>query len=107
MSLLASVFSRTLRPVWAKPTTAFAQVQREVTFYIDTDHGVNLEMKMKHFAIYGEQMGSDPYPNHRKEHMKRKEVRFLTNNKRAGKLANYKVRSLVDFINFKKAHNYR
>jgi hypothetical protein len=104
---------------------------RLVTFYIDTELGMDIEQKLRQVASYSEAMGSDPYPHHRKEYMKPKERRFMENNRKIGKIANYKVfyscrylttfiifttsffymmlqvRSLVDFINFKKAHNYR
>lgn len=104
MSLL---FRRLRIPaVASRPASLLTQTQN-VTFYIDSEFGPGLDKKLKHFGIYGSQMGSDPYPYHRKEHLKRKEWRYMQQQKRVGKLANYKVRSLVDFIEFKKAHNYR
>lgn len=59
------------------------------------------------FAERGELAGSDPYPNFRKEALKPKAKRFMRANKKSGKISVGKVRGLVDFIEFKRAHKYQ
>ena len=61
---------------------------------------------MKFFGNHLNKCGSDEYPGFRKEYMKPKEKRYRRNKARLGKQANYKVRGLVEFINFKRANKY-
>lgn len=72
----------------------------------------NLDMKdmkdeIDDFADRADLMGSDPYPYFRKEYMKRKERRFNVHNKWKGKISQYKVRGLVELIEFKRANKYQ
>lgn len=61
---------------------------------------------MRNFGNHLNKCGSDEYPGFRKEYMKPKEKRYRRNKATVGKKANYKVRGLVDFINFKRANKY-
>lgn len=72
----------------------------------------NLDMKdMKEeiddLAERAELMGSDEYPKFRKEYMKRKERRYDVCNKWKGRISQYKVRGLVELIEFKRANKYQ
>ena len=80
-----------------------AQARTAVTFiasYEDT------RTSMKFFSNHLNKCGSDEYPGFRKEYMKPKEKRYRRNKAKIGKQANYKVRGLVEFINFKRANKY-
>ena len=61
---------------------------------------------MKFFGNHLNKCGSDEFPGFRKEYMKPKEKRYRRNKAKHGKQANYKVRGLVEFINFKRANKY-
>lgn len=74
-----------------------------VTFIASYD---DTRQSMKFFGNHLNKCGSDEHPGFRKEYMKPKEKRYRRNKAKIGKQANYKVRGLVEFINFKRANKY-
>jgi hypothetical protein len=78
---------------------------RSIIMYIPSS--VDTKDFIDEFAERGELAGSDPYPNFRKEALKPKVKRFNRANKKSGKISVGKVRGLVDFIEYKRAHKYQ
>jgi len=83
-------------------------ISRKITLIIsEEDYGDDWNEELKNFGQRVATMGGDPYPNFRKEALKPKVRRYEQNKRKGGKISNYKVRSLVDFIHFKRAHKYQ
>ena len=64
------------------------------------------EENWREFPFHATSVGQDEYPFWRKEHMKKSEKRYNRARGKVGKLANYRVRGLVEFIEHKRKYKY-
>jgi hypothetical protein len=76
-------------------------VSRPLVLYL-TGEEEDAQIQVSIFSQRCELMGADPYPLYKKEKQKRNEKRYMVGNRKIGKRANYKVRGLVDLIEYKR-----